>query len=218
MKNVDIDIVYNILKKEVKKYKIPVVDLVKIKTKSHFNVLIATILSARTKDETTIKVCEKLFERVKCLDDLEKLSSKEIEKLIYPVGFYKTKAKHLKKLPGVLRKEFDGKIPSEIDDLLKLPGVGRKTANLVRAVGFGKPAVTVDVHVNRIMNRLGYVKTKTPHETEIVLREKLPKKYWGKINYLFVAFGQNLCRPISPWCSKCKIIKYCNQIGVKSKR
>ena len=218
MKNVDIDIVYNILKKEVKKYKIPVVDLVKIKTKSHFNVLIATILSARTKDETTIKVCEKLFERVKCLDDLEKLSSKEIEKLIYPVGFYKTKAKHLKKLPGVLRKEFDGKIPSEIDDLLKLPGVGRKTANLVRAVGFGKPAITVDVHVNRIMNRLGYVKTKTPHETEIVLREKLPKKYWGKINYLFVAFGQNLCRPISPWCSKCKIIKYCNQIGVKSKR
>ena len=218
MKNVDIDIVYNILKKEVKKYKIPVVDLVKIKTKSHFNVLIATILSARTKDETTIKVCEKLFERVKCLDDLEKLSSKEIEKLIYPVGFYKTKAKHLKKLPGVLRKEFDGKIPSEIDDLLKLPGVGRKTANLVRAVGFGKPAVTVDVHVNRIMNRLGYVKTKTPHETEIVLREKLPKKYWGKINYLFVAFGQNLCRPISPWCSRCKIIKYCNQIGVEKRR
>ena len=218
MKNVDIDIVYNILKKEVKKYKIPVVDLVKIKTKSHFNVLIATILSARTKDETTIKVCEKLFERVKCLDDLEKLSSKEIEKLIYPVGFYKTKAKHLKKLPGVLRKEFDGKIPSEIDDLLKLPGVGRKTANLVRAVGFGKDGLCIDTHCHRIFNRLGYVKTKTPNETEIVLRKNLPKKYWGKINYLFVAFGQNLCRPISPWCSKCKIIKYCNQIGVKSKR
>ena len=218
MKNVDIDSVYRILSKEIKRYNAPVVDLIEIQTKDPFKVLIATILSARTKDETTAKVCEKLFERVKSIEDLEKLSSKEIEKFIYPVGFYKTKAKHLKKLPGVLRKEFDGKIPSEIDDLLKLPGVGRKTANLVRAVGFGKPAVTVDVHVNRIMNRLGYVKTKTPHETEIVLREKLPKKYWGKINYLFVAFGQNLCRPISPWCSKCKIIKYCNQIGVKSKR
>ena len=218
MKNVDIDSVYRILSKEVKKYNAPVVDLIKIKTKSHFNVLIATILSARTKDETTIKVCEKLFEKVKCLDDFENLSVKEIEKLIYPVGFYKTKAKHLKKLPGVLRKEFDGKIPSEIDDLLKLPGVGRKTANLVRAVGFGKDGLCIDTHCHRIFNRLGYVKTKTPNETEIVLRKNLPKKYWGKINYLFVAFGQNLCRPISPWCSKCKIIEYCSQVGVKSKR
>jgi len=218
MKNVDIDSVYRILSKEVKKYNAPVVDLIKIKTKSHFNVLIATILSARTKDETTAKVCEKLFERVKSIEDLEKLSSKEIEKFIYPVGFYKTKAKHLKKLPGVLRKEFDGKIPSEIDDLLKLPGVGRKTANLVRAVGFGKDGLCIDTHCHRIFNRLGYVKTKTPNETEIVLRKNLPKKYWGKINYLFVAFGQNLCRPISPWCSKCKIIEYCSQVGVKSKR
>src|SRR3989344_7952375 len=215
MKNVDIDKIYKILKKEVKGYKVPVVDLVKIKTKSHFNVLVATILSARTKDETTIKVCEKLFEMVKCPDDFEKLSAKEIENLIYPVGFYKTKAKHLKKLPGVLKKEFNGKIPSEIDDLLKLPGVGRKTANLVRAVGFNKPAVTVDVHVNRIMNRLGYVKTKNPYETEMELREKLPKKYWEKINYLLVAFGQNLCRPVSPYCSKCPIIEYCNQINVE---
>ena len=218
MKNVDIDSIYRILSKEIKRYNAPVVDLIEIQTKDPFKVLIATILSARTKDETTAKVCEKLFERVKSIEDLEKLSSKKIEKFIYPVGFYKTKAKHLKRLPGVLRKEFDGKIPSEIDDLLKLPGVGRKTANLVRAVGFGKDGLCIDTHCHRIFNRLGYVKTKTPNETEIVLRKNLPKKYWGKINYLFVAFGQNLCRPISPWCSKCKIIEYCSQVGVKSKR
>lgn len=218
MKEVDIDKIYNILKKEVREYKVPIVELIKIKIKSEFNVLIATILSARTKDETTIKVCEKLFEKVKEVNDFEKLDVKEIEKLIYPVGFYKTKAKHLKLLPKVLRDEFNSKIPSEIDDLLKLPGVGRKTANLVRAVGFNKPAVTVDVHVNRIMNRLGYVKTKNPYETEMELREKLPKKYWKKINYLLVAFGQNLCRPVSPYCSKCPIIEYCNQINVEKKR
>lgn len=217
-KKVDIDAIYRILKEEVKRYNVPVVDLVKIKTQSHFKVLIATILSARTKDETTIKVCERLFKKVNDFEDLEKLSVREIEKLIYPVGFYKTKAKHLKALPKVLKEEFNGKIPSEIDELLKLPGVGRKTANLVRSVGFRKPAMAIDVHCHRIFNRLSYVKTKNPFETEMELREKLPKKYWEKINYLFVAFGQNICRPTSPWCSKCPIIKYCNQVGVGKRR
>ena len=217
-KNVDMDKIYEILKKEVRNYKVPVVDLIKIKTQSHFKVLVATILSARTKDETTIKVCETLFSKVKDIDDFEKLSENEIEKLIYPVGFYKTKAKYLKKLPKVLEEEFNGKIPSEIDDLLKLPGVGRKTANLVRAVGFRKDGLCIDTHCHRIFNRLGYIKTNTPFETEMVLRNKLTKKYWEKINYLLVAFGQNLCRPISPYCSKCPIIKYCNRKGVKSSR
>lgn len=218
MKNVDIDAVYEILSREIKKYKVPVVDLIKIKSQSHFKVLVATILSARTKDETTIKVCERLFSKVKDINDFEKLSENEIEKLIYPVGFYKTKAKYLKKLPKVLKEEFEGKIPGEIDDLLKLPGVGRKTANLVRAVGFRKPAMAIDVHCHRIFNRLGYIKTKTPFETEMLLRKKLPRRYWKKINYLLVAFGQNICRPISPWCSKCPIIKYCNQVGIGKKR
>ncbi len=217
-KNVDISRIYKILNKEVKEYKVPVVDLIKIKTQSHFKVLVATILSARTKDETTIKVCERLFSKIKEVNDFEKLSESEIEKLIYPVGFYKTKAKYLKKLPRVLKEEFNGKIPSEIDDLLKLPGVGRKTANLVRSVGFKKPAMAIDVHCHRIFNRLGYIKTKNPYETEMILRNKLPKKYWEKINSLFVAFGQHLCRPVSPYCSKCPIIDYCNQVGVDKKR
>lgn len=218
MKNVDINAIYRILSKEVKKYKVPVVDLIEIQTQDPFKVLVATILSARTKDETTAKVCEKLFLGIKNFEDLEKLSEKEIQGLIYPVGFYKNKTKHLKKLPAVIKDEFNGKIPEDIDDLLKLPGVGRKTANLVRAVAFKKDGMCVDIHVHRISNRLGYVKTKTPFETEMKLREKLPKKYWEKINSLFVAFGQNLCRPISPHCSKCPIIKYCNLVGVKNKR
>ncbi len=218
MKNIDIDSVYRILSKEVKKYNAPVVDLIEIQTNDPFKVLIATILSARTKDETTAKVCERLFSKIKDFKDLENFSEKEIQKLIYPVGFYKTKSEHLKRLPKILKEEFNGRVPDEIDDLLKLPGVGRKTANLVRAVAFRKPAMAIDVHCHRIFNRLGYIKTKTPNETERILREKLPKKYWEKINSLLVAFGQNICRPLSPYCSKCPIIDYCNQVKVDKKR
>ena len=217
MKEVDISKIYSILKKETKNYKAPVVDLIEIQTQDPFKVLVATILSARTKDETTVKVCEKLFSKVKNFKDFDKFKQSEIEKLIYPVGFYKTKAKYLKKLPQAL-KEFNSKVPSEINDLLKLPGVGRKTANLVRAVAFKKDGMCVDIHVHRISNRLGYVRTKTPFETEMKLREKLPKKYWENFNSMLVAFGQNLCRPISPHCSKCPIINYCNQVGVEKKR
>ena len=217
MKSVNIDKIYSILKKDVTNYNVPVVDLVETQTKDPFKVLVATIMSARTKDETTTLAAQKLFKKVKKIEDLNKLSVREIEKLIYPVSFYKNKAKYLKKLPKAL-KEFDNKIPSSIDELVKLPGVGRKTANLVVAVGFKKKAICVDVHVHRIMNRLGYVKTKTPHETEMALRKKLPGKYWIKMNSILVAFGQNLCRPISPYCSKCPIIKYCNQVDVGTKR
>ena len=218
MKKVDINAIYRILSREVKNYKVPVVDLIEIQTNDPFKVLIATILSARTKDETTAKACERLFSKIKNFKDLEKLSEMEIEKLIYPVGFYKVKSKHLKKLPNMLKEEFNEKIPEEIGDLIKLPGVGRKTANLVRAVAFKKPALAIDVHCHRIFNRLRYIRTKTPFETEMELRKKLPKKYWEKINSLFVAFGQHLCRPISPYCSKCKIVSYCNRINVKKSR
>ncbi len=210
--------VISILKKETLKYKVPVVDLVQIQTKDPFKVLVATILSARTKDETTVAVCSRLFKEVKCLKDLDKKTTKELEKLIYPVGFYKNKAKHLKKLPSVLRSEFAGKIPSTVEELVKLPGVGRKTANLVVAIAFSKPAVCVDVHVHRISNRLGYVKTKTPFDTEMALRKKLPRRYWVTFNSLFVAFGQHLCWPVSPYCSKCPVYKYCNRVGVGRSR
>lgn len=218
MKLVPIDKIHSILKKEVLKYKVPVAELIEVQTKDPSKVLIATILSARTKDQTTAKVCKQLFSKINKIKDLEKLSVKEIENLIYPVGFYKTKAKHLKKLPLVLEKEFNSILPQTIEELIKLPGVGRKTANLVVGAAFKKPAVCVDTHVHRITNRLGYVKTKTPLETEMTLRKKLPQKYWISLNTILVAFGQNLCKPISPYCSKCPVYKYCNRVNVKKHR
>jgi endonuclease III len=218
MSQVQIDKIYRVLKKEVLNYKVPIVDLVKAQTRDPFKILLATILSARTNDRQTAVASKKLFSKVKKIEDLEKIPIKQLEKLIYPVGFYHNKAKHLKQLPKVLKKEFNNKIPKTINELIKLPGVGRKTANLVVAVGFNKPAVCVDTHVHKIMNRLGYVKTKTPHETEMALRKKLPKKYWITINSMLVAFGQNTCRPISPYCSKCPIKAYCNRINVNKSR
>jgi len=213
----DIDSIYKVLNKAVKSYQVPIVDLVEAKTKDPFKILIATILSARTNDKTTAIVCKKLFAKVNSAKDLEKLNVKQIEKLIYPVGFYKNKAKYLKKLPVVLKKKFNNELPRTIEELIELPGVGRKTANLVMAVAFKIPAICVDVHVNRIMNRFGYIKTKNPLETEMALRKKLPKKYWLKINYIIVAFGQNLCKPINPQCNICPVYQYCKRVGVKTK-
>jgi len=194
--------------------KTPVVDLIQIKTEDPFKVLVATILSARTKDETTAKVTEKLFQKVQKIEDLENIPLSELEALITPVGFHRVKAKHLKELPKVLKEKFGGIIPAEIDELLELPGVGRKTANLVRAVAFQKPAICVDVHVHRICNRWGYIKTKTPLETEMTLRQKLPLKYWLNFNSYLVAFGQNLCTPRKPKCEKCPIAEFCKRIGI----
>lgn len=210
MAYVDIHSVYKILKNEVAKYRVPVVDLVQIQTKDPFKVLVATILSARTKDETTVNACKKLFAKVKKIDDFNKLEVKEIEKLIFPVGFYHNKAKFLKQLPSTLKEKFNNNIPQTVDELIQLPGVGRKTANLVVAIAFNKPAICVDVHVHRISNRLGYIKTKTPFESEMALRKKLPKQYWTTYNSILVAFGQFLCRPINPHCNICPITKYCN--------
>jgi endonuclease III len=207
--------IYSILEKEIKKYNAPVIELVKAQTNDPFKILIATILSARTKDSTTATVCRNLFAVIKNLNDLKKIKEDELAKLIFPVGFYKTKAKHLKQLPIVIEKEFNGKIPQSIEELVLLPGVGRKTANLVLSVAFEKPAICVDVHVNRILNRIGYIKTKNPLETEMVLREKLPKNLWSKTNRIFVPYGQMLCKPIHPLCSKCKIYDYCERDGVR---
>jgi endonuclease III len=211
----NIDQIYKILNKETKKYRVPVVDLIGAQTRDPFKVLVTTIISARTKDQVTMKAVKKLFSKINNYKELKILTEKQIEKLIYPAGFYHTKARHLKRLGQVLEEKFEGRIPSTIEELIELPGVGRKTANLVLAVAFNKPAICVDTHVHRIMNRLGYIKTKTPLETEMTLRKKLPKKYWTTINSIIVAFGQFLCRPINPKCEVCPIIKYCEQIKIK---
>ena len=214
MSQKDIDIIYRILKIKLKGYSIPLAEQVHFKKKDPFFVLIATILSARTKDTTTSKVCDKLFLKIKSFQDIEKYSQKNIEKLIYPVGFYKTKASHLKELPKKIKELFNGKVPDTIDELLKLPGVGRKTANLIVSVCFNKPAICVDTHVHRITNRIGFIKTNNPLDTEIKLRSILPKKYWSDTNYLFVILGQNICMPRNPNCNICPINKYCKKINV----
>lgn len=212
----DIDAVMEALAKHFTEVKTPVVDLIQIQTKDPFKVLVATILSARTKDETTSKAAAALFEHVSVPRDLDRLGLKELDKLIWQVGFHREKSKHLKQLPEVLEREFGGEVPSEIDDLLKLPGVGRKTANLVRAVAFSLPAICVDIHVHRISNRWGYISTTTPLESEMALRAKLPDRYWLQYNSHVVAFGQNLCTPRKPKCSACPVYSFCARVGVES--
>ena len=213
----DINKIYKVLEKQFKSYPAPVVDLIEAQTKDPFKILVTTMLSARTKDKTTSEVAHRLFEVVDKPEDINNYNVEELEKLIHPVGFFRNKARYLKELPNVLKNEFNNNIPDEIDDLIKLPGVGRKTANLVRAIAFKKPAICVDVHVHRICNRIGYVETNTPFETEMALRKKLPKEYWININSFLVAFGQNHCKPINPKCSTCKIYSECARNGVKTK-
>lgn len=206
------------LEREVADYAVPIVDLIAAQTKDPLKVLLATILSARTKDEVTAAAAKRLFAQADSLEALERLSLAELEKIIYPVGFFRNKAKYLAALPAVLQKEFNGQVPDTVEALVKLPGVGRKTANLVAAVAFQKPAICVDTHVHRIMNLWGYVETETPLQTEMVLREKLPEKYWLTINFLLVAFGQGTCKPRAPHCDRCVIAKYCPQLGVTPRK
>lgn len=217
MKKVLIDNIVSILKKDVTKFHMPVISEIALR-KDPFTVLISCILSLRTKDETTAEASKRLFAKAPTTETLAELQVKQIEKLIYPVGFYKTKAKRIKDIAKVLIDDYNSKVPDTIDELLKLKGVGRKTANIVVTIGFKKPGVAVDTHVHRISNRLGYVKTKTPDQTEFALRKKLPKKYWIIYNDLLVTWGQNICKPISPLCSQCKIRQYCNRINVKISR
>ena len=188
----------------------PVIDLVAAQTHDPFHVLVGTILSARTKDQTTAEACDRLFARVQTPVDLRQVPQTELERLIFPVGFYHTKAKHLKALPEVLDAKFGGRIPETVEELCELPGVGRKTANLVVVLGFDKPGICVDVHVHRICNRLGLLHTRTPLETEMTLRRILPKRYWKTWNSFLVSFGQTQCLPVRPRCSHCPIRKYCD--------
>jgi len=207
-----------ILRRQVPHWHTPIVTLMAETYASPFRVLISCILSLRTQDATTARASHRLFNVADTPEKMIKLTRRRIEKLIFPVGFYKTKAKTLLDISRILLDDYRGRVPDEIDELLKFKGVGRKTANLVVTLGYRKPGICVDTHVHRISNRWGYVKTTTPEKTEFALREKLPKEYWIEYNDLLVSFGQHLCRPISPLCSRCPVEKYCEKISVSMRR
>ncbi len=213
----DINEIIRILKEEVKKYNKPAVSQIAEK-KDPFKILIGTVLSARTKDQVTGEASTRLFNLANTPNAMAELPLETIEQAIYPVGFWRQKAKNIVELCRKLVNEYESKVPDELNELITLPGVGRKTANLVLTIGFGKLGICVDTHVHRISNRLGYVKTKIPEETEFALRKKLPKKFWIIFNELLVTYGQNVCTPISPWCSKCPIEVYCMRVGVTKNR
>ena len=181
-----------------------------------FSILIGTILSARTKDESTTKVVKQLFSKYKTSKDLANAKIKDIEKIIKPIGFFHVKSKRIIEVAKIIDSKYKGKVPNNLEDLVELPGVGRKTANCVLVYAFEKPAIPVDIHVHRISNRLGLVETKTPEETEVALMKKIPKKFWLEINDTFVMYGQNICKPISPMCNVCKIKKSCKYYSKKN--
>ena len=211
----DIHSIVRILKKEIRQWPVPAIGKY---AETPFTVLLSCILSLRTQDRTTVAASDRLFSLGMTPQAIRKLSLKTIEKAIYPVSFYRTKARTIHKICDKLLSDYAGKVPSDLDELLALPGVGRKTANIVVTLAFRKPGIAVDIHVHRISNRLGYVRTATPDKTEMALRRKLPKQYWIVFNDLLVAYGQNLCKPLSPYCSRCKIAEYCKRIGVKTSR
>jgi endonuclease-3 len=181
-----------------------------------FKILIGTILSARTRDEVTTAVIKALFSRFKNPDELSRANLSDIKKLIQKIGFYNVKASRLKEVSQLIIKKYNGEVPSNLDDLLTLPGVGRKTANCVLVYGFKKPAIPVDIHVHRISNRIGIVNTKNPEETENILQKSIDKKYWIRVNETFVTFGQNICLPIKPKCNVCQLTKMCKYYSKNS--
>ena len=181
-----------------------------------FSILIGTILSARTKDETTTKVVKVLFSKYKNVKELANAKTRDVEKIIKPIGFYHVKSKRIIEVAKIINSKYKGKVPNSLEKLVEMPGVGRKTANCVLVYAFDKPAIPVDIHVHRISNRLGLVNTKTPEETEQELMKNVPKKYWIDINDTFVMYGQNICKPISPMCSVCKIKRDCEYYKTKN--
>lgn len=215
--NDNIDSIFHILNEEIKQWKVPAVTLIS-RERSPFQVLVSCIISLRTKDEVTGKASKKLYALADSPKGITKLSEEQISDAIYPAGFYRQKAKQILAISKDLLNNFNSVVPDKIEELLKFKGVGRKTANLVVTLGYGKPGICVDIHVHRITNRWGYVDTKTPDSTEFALRQILPPKYWIPINDILVTFGQNLCTPLSPYCSKCKLHSYCNRAGVDKSR
>jgi endonuclease III len=207
------------LKREIRKWKVPAVGIIADDSADRpFETLVSTILSLRTKDKVTEAASRRLLERAPTPQAISSLPVRELERLIYPVGFYRTKAANLKETCRRILDAHRGKVPRSMDELLRLPGVGRKTANLVLTLGFGDYGICVDTHVHRISNIWGYVATKTPEKTEFALRSKLPRRHWKTYNDILVTFGQNLCVPVSPWCSKCPVARQCPRIGVRRSR
>jgi endonuclease-3 len=219
MTDFDIHAAMNIVRTEMPRFPKPLIDgMGEKETNSPFRILIATILSLRTKDTMTAIVAPRLFAVADTPEKILALSEEQIAGLIYPVGFYRNKARTIRAICQRLIEEYGGEVPSDLDALLALPGVGRKTANLVLTAGFDLPGICVDTHVHRICNRWGYVQTKTPEETEMKLREILPLEYWKEINGLLVTLGQNICHPTSPRCSICPLAHLCARVGVERSR
>ena len=217
MKPTDLPVVLRYLRKSIKSWRVPVVTKIS-RERNPFMVLVSCLLSLRTRDEITDAASRRLFVLASSPKKLLRLDPKQVEKAIYPVAFYRNKTLRLYEISRALIDDNDGKVPDSLDQLLRLKGVGRKTANLTLVLGHNKPGVCVDIHVHRIVNRWGYVQTKSPNETEKALRCKLPKRYWMEINNLLVSFGQNICKPQSPFCSNCDVLEYCQQVGVNRYR
>lgn len=207
-----------ILRREVPHWDVPVVTLMAQEKREPYRVLISTLLSLRTQDQTTAKAAERLFALADTPEQMLRLERQTIERAIYPVGFYRNKAGQILDISRRLVEEFEARVPADLDLLTSFHGVGRKTANLVLAEGYGIPAICVDTHVHRISNRWGYVKTKDPQATEMALRKKLPREYWIEFNPTLVALGQHLCKPTSPVCSVCPVTQFCKRIGVQRSR
>jgi len=218
VKDRDIDTAIRILKREIRRWREPIVGVVAKASNDPFQILLSTVLSLRTKDQTTAEASARLFRLATTPRAMLAVPRRRIERTIYPVGFYRTKARHIHEICRDLLERYGGRVPDEIEELLTLKGVGRKTANLVVTLGFRKPGICVDVHVHRISNRWGYIRTRTPADSEEALRRKLPKRHWIIFNDLLVPFGQNLCKPVSPLCSQCKLARYCDRVGVRKSR
>jgi endonuclease-3 len=218
LRDSDIGKAMSLLREEAARWQTPAVTIVSQREGNPFKVLISCILSLRTKDQTTGPASERLFALADTPAGMLTLSQEAVERAIYPVGFYRNKAGQILDICRILLERHEGRVPDDIDQLLTLKGVGRKTANLVVTLGFGKPGICVDTHVHRICNRWGYVSTRNPEETERALRVKLPAEHWLEINDLLVAYGQNLCRPLSPHCSVCRLAGFCDRIGVERSR
>ncbi len=218
MTNKELSKVFSILDENIKVWKVPIVTKYAQKKVDPYKILISTLISLRTKDAVTASATDKLWAIADNPYKISAMKKDDIAKAIYPAGFYNTKAENIKKISEIIVNKYNGKVPDTVDELVLLKGVGRKTANLVVSKGFNKLAICVDTHVHRITNRWGYVNTKTPDSTEMALRKKLPEKYWISINDVLVTYGQNLCLPVSPYCSKCGISMYCPKNGVKKSR
>ena len=218
MRDGEISEVIRLLEEELREGEIPIVTHLAETRPDPFLILISTLLSLRTKDEVTAEATNRLFALASTPAQMLNLREEEIARAIYPVGFYRTKAGTIREVCRDLLGRFQGQVPADLDTLLTMRGVGRKTANLVLTLGFDKDGICVDTHVHRISNRLGYVRTRTPEETEFALRDKLPRRFWKDYNTLMVAFGRQTCRPISPFCSTCPIRNFCDRVGVTRSR